>query len=204
MYIYDIKLPNKDQYSLHIKFSEKNISPPLNVSKKLYYLKEKIQSHRCISDISQETTYVILDCKNNEVYSYTFAAGDSGKTTKPYFTVKSKPVLNYKPVYLYKNSDVLTDVIRENEFYLTYYDVICDEGDNIITDLNFLKYLSDRLFYGRARVMVSKKLLVQIATYFPTSKEEFISLSGAGEKVYEYFGIEVVEYIRANYFNKKE
>ena len=102
MYKYDIRLPDKDQLSLHIKFDSGNISSPLNVSKKLSYLKEKIQSHRNISDVDNSATYVILNYNKEELFAQSFIPGERGKTSKPCFKEKIKPLVNYKTVYLYK------------------------------------------------------------------------------------------------------
>ena len=199
MYKYDIRLPDKDQLSLHIKFDSGNISPPLNVSKKLSYLKEKIQSHRNISDVDNSATYVILNYNKEELFAQSFIPGERGKTLKPYFKVKIKPLVNYKTVYLYKGSDVLTEEEREKEIYLTCYETICDENGRIITDLKFLKYLSDYVYYNRVPLTSYRRLLVEIATYFPSTKEEFVGLYGAGEHIYEIFGKEIVELIRDKY-----
>jgi hypothetical protein len=201
MYKYDIRLPNKYQLSLHIKYDDGNISPPLNVSKKLSYLKEKIQSHRNISDVGKSATYVILNHKEDkeEIFAQSFMPGERGKTSKPYFKEKIKPLINYKTVYLYKDSAVLTEQERGEEMYLTCYEAICDEYGRIITDLKFLKYLSDYVYYNRVPLASYRRLLVEIATYFPSTKEEFISLYGAGEHVYEIFGKKIVELIRDKY-----
>lgn len=199
MYKYDIRLPDKDQLSLHIKFDSGNISSPLNVSKKLSYLKEKIQSHRNISDVDNSATYVILNYDKEELFAQSFIPGERGKTSKPYSKEKIKPLVNYKTVYLYKGSDVLTEEEREKEIYLTCYETICDENGRIITDLKFLKYLSDYVYYNRVPLTSYRRLLVEIATYFPSTKEEFVSLYGAGEHIYEIFGKEIVELIKDKY-----
>ena len=199
MYKYDIRLPDKDQLSLHIKFDNGNISSPLNVSKKLSYLKEKIQSHRNISDVDNYATYVILNYNKEELFAQSFIPGERGKTSKPYFKEKIKPLVNYKTVYLYKGSDVLTEEEREKEICLTCYETICDENGRIITDLKFLKYLSDYVYFERVPLTSYRRLLVEIATYFPSTKEEFVGLYGAGEHIYEIFGKEIVELIRDKY-----
>ena len=199
MYKYDIRLPDKDQLSLHIKFDSGNISSPLNVSKKLSYLKGKIQSHRNISDVDNSATYVILNYNKEELFAQSFIPSERGKTSKPYFKEKINPHVNYKTVYLYKGSDVLTEEKREKEIYLTCYETICDENGRIITDLKFLKYLSDYVYYKRVPLTSYRRLLVEIATYFPSTKEEFVGLYGAGEHIYEIFGKEIVELIRDKY-----
>jgi hypothetical protein len=196
---YDIRLTDKDQLSLHIKFDSDEISPPLNVSKKLSYLKEKIQSHRNISDVDKPATYVIINYNKEELFAQSFMPGERGKTSKPYFKEKIKPLVNYKTVYLYKGSDVLTEEEREKEIYLTCCETICDENGRIITNLKFLKYLSDYVYYDRVPLTSYRRLLVEIATYFPSTKEEFLGLSGAGEHIYEIFGKDIVELIRDKY-----
>ena len=199
MYKYDIKHPNKEQFSLHIKFDEEHISFPLNVSQKISYLKNKIEAHRNISDINYATTYVILNYDKKVVFIRNFEVGEKGKTSKPYCIEKTINTENYRTVYLYKGSDVLTEVKRENEGCLTCYEVYCNKNGDIITDLNFLKYLSDYVYFHRVPLTSYRKLLVQIATYFPSTKEEFISLVGAGEKTYQVFGKEIVELIKDKY-----
>ena len=200
MYKYDIRLPNKEQLSLHIKYEADNLlSAPINISKRLSYLKNKINSHRNISNINEPAIYVVLNYKNEEIFTQHFAPGEKGRTSQLHFKEKSKPLVRYKTVYLYKGSNILTDTLKENEIPLTSYEVICDEDGKIITDLTFLKYLSDYIYYNRTPLGSYRKLLVQIATYFPTTKEEFIHLSGAGEKVYEIIGKDFVELIRDLY-----
>ena len=127
-------------------------------------------------------------------------SGERGHTSKPYFKEKIKPLVNYKTVYLYKGTAVLTEQVRDKEMYLTCCEAICDDDGKIITDLKFLKYLSDYVYYERVPLTSHRRLLVEIATYFPSTKEEFISLYGAGEYAYEVFGEKITELIRDKYY----
>ena len=206
MYIYDIKLPNKKQYSLHYGKNEDECLKrnPINVSQKISYLKSKIKSHRDTTDIHEEACYLILSPKKEVVFIKNYFKGEKGNGTSPYTvssTASSETVIEYKSVFLYKDNDELTTELIDSEIPLTYYEVLCYEG-KIITDLKLLKILSDHLYYGRFPIMIPKSLLVQIATYFPTNEEEFLELKGAGPKIYSAFGTYAVQIVE-NYFHQR-
>ena len=55
-----------------------------------------------------------------------------------------------------------------------------------------------------AYTIISNKGLVSLATYHPTTKEEFISLYGLGEITYQSFGIRFINAIKAFTANKHE
>lgn len=73
------------------------------------------------------------------------------------------------------------------------FDVIVDDAGNIITDTQILKNLRNI----RAEIasqnklplycICSNKTLVQLATYKPKTKEEFLSIKGIGEKWYDNY-----------------
>ena len=46
MYIYDIISQNKGQYALLMSYDNEYWGAPLNVNKKVYYLKNKMKAHR--------------------------------------------------------------------------------------------------------------------------------------------------------------
>lgn len=74
------------------------------------------------------------------------------------------------------------------------FDIITDDEGNIITDITLLKRLREkRAILAKesnvpAYVIMNNNALVNLATYHPISKEEFISLYGLGEKKYEKYG----------------
>ena len=202
MYIYDIKLPNNNQYSLHYGKNENEClrCSPLNVSQKVSYLKSKIKSHRDISDTNEEACYIILTPKKEVVFIKNYSKGEKGNGTSPYSKCP-ETVQEYKAVFLYMHNDELTTELRKSELPLTYYEALC-YGGKIITDLKLLKILSDHLHYGSFPIMVPKSLLVQIATYFPTNEEEFLELKGAGPKIYSAYGIYAVQIVE-DYFRQR-
>ena len=50
-----------------------------------------------------------------------------------------------------------------------------------------------------AYTIISNKGLVSLATYRPTTKEEFVSLYGLGETTYQSFGIKFITAIKDFY-----
>ena len=63
-----------------------------------------------------------------------------------------------------------------------------------------LMFLYDFRFYNRIPVIITSDALVSLATYKPTTKEEFVSLRGLGPKVYDKCG-EI--FLKATFFKKR-
>lgn len=165
MYKYDIRYATPNQLTLMF------LGFPLNVSKKKTYLIEKMKAHRDIMCSNPETsssaTYEIIDSEGVVVFSYTFEQDEKGYAKEPYNKIK-KDTVKY---------------VNRNGFML-----ITDEEGNVLTDEKLLQYLYDFRFNTLIPVIISNKALVSMATYKPSTKEEFISLAGLGEKIYDKCG----------------
>lgn len=85
------------------------------------------------------------------------------------------------------------------------FQVVADDEGTILTNMGLLAYLRS----VRAQIMkeekrpaytiISNKGLVSLATYRPTSKEEFISLYGLGETTYNSYGARFINAIKEFY-----
>lgn len=96
-----------------------------------------------------------------------------------------------KTVYCYVDGETREEIEKEP------FQVICDENEEIITDLKLLKILYDMRFAKRFPVMITDKALVSLATYKPLSKEEFVALAGLGEGTYRVCGEEFINVIKS-------
>lgn len=82
------------------------------------------------------------------------------------------------------------------------FDVIVDNTGNIITDIEVLKTLRNiRIKIASQKKLppyciCSNKTLVQLATYKPKTKEEFIKIKGIGEKWYENYAHYFIDTIK--------
>jgi superfamily II DNA helicase RecQ len=81
-------------------------------------------------------------------------------------------------------------------FPLTSYEAICDSEGTIVTDLALLKTLAEYLNRNVVPVMVTKKVLVGLATYKPQDKDSFVNLAGSGEKLYDKCGERFITLIK--------
>ena len=196
MYKYDIPFPNKEQYTLLFGHDAKSLIP-INVSKNVAYLKAKMKAHRDEIGADSIGIYSIVAPDGTLAFTHTFNKGEQGNGNIPYHVIAPKPNIIYKRVYLYGSADCLTEVKREREHPITFYDAICHADGTIATDLNLLKRLSDFLFHERIPVIVTKKALVSMATYLPQDKESFIRLPGSGEKLYNKCGERFISEIRS-------
>ena len=85
------------------------------------------------------------------------------------------------------------------------FQVVADDEGNILTDMELLLHLRSI----RAQIMkeekraaytiIGNKGLVSLATFRPTSKEEFVSLYGLGETTYKSYGARFIQAIKAFY-----
>ena len=135
----------------------------------------------------------ILDAETDEklyFFGYTMIAPprakEGEKPPKPrYCTVKINTIR-----YSFLNGE------KQEEIEKVPIRVICDENDNIITDLKLLEYLYHIRFVRQFPVMITNNALVSMATYMPSSKEEFIALNGLGEGIYRVCGEEFISAIQ--------
>lgn len=87
------------------------------------------------------------------------------------------------------------------------FSVVVDNEGQIITDMALLaqlRTLRSQLSKDEKRpayTIISNKGLVSLATYKPTTKEEFISLYGLGEVTYQSFGNKFINAIKEFYNN---
>lgn len=180
MYKYDIPFPNKEQYTLLFGHDTKS-SIPINVAKSVSYLKTKMKAHRDEMGAEDIGVYSIVAPDGSLTYTRTFNKGELGNSSAPYHVIAPKPNIIYKRVYLYDPAADLTEIEREQEYPITFYDTICNADGTIATDLKLLKHLSNFLYCERIPVMVTKKALVSMATYLPQDKESFVKLAGTGK-----------------------
>lgn len=190
MYKFDIPSPKKDQYTLLYN------GYPINVAKSVAYLKAKMKAHR--DDIGAKETgiYSITSPDGATVFSYVFNEGEAGNSTAPYHVVGQRPNITYKTVYMYDADEPLSETERENTLPITTFEVICNEDGSVLTDLKLLKILSDLLYHEHIPVMVTRKALVNMATYLPQDKESFVSLAGIGDKMYNICGERFISAIK--------
>ena len=75
---------------------------------------------------------------------------------------------------------------------------MCDKDGNILTDEEFLAEIGDYIWMRKPPFpcMIKKALQVSLATSKPTCKEEFLKCKGAGEKLYEKCGEELMNFIK--------
>ena len=164
MYKYDIPYPKPDQLSLNIN------GIPINISKRKDYLISKMKAHRremVLSGADECAKYEILDYHGNIILRKQYKKGEYDQTNSEYHVKKEKKI-NY---------------IRNGDFNL-----IADDSGNILTDEKMLMFLYDFRFHNRIPVMITNDALVSRATYKPKTKEEFVSLHGLGQKVYDKCG----------------
>ena len=82
------------------------------------------------------------------------------------------------------------------------FDVIVDNAGNIIADLEVLKVLRSTRSEIATQIkrqpfcVCTNKTLVQIATYKPKTKEEFLAINGVGEKRYDKYAHYFIEAIK--------
>ena len=203
MYIYDIVSQNKGQYALFMSYDGEYWGAPLNVAKKVYYLKNKMKAHRdemVEYGYDDMVYYRIVDYDQNVVFTHCFQKGEKGGSNVSYHveSIKSKTV--YKTAYLYDYTDEIILEEKEGVFPVTTFEVICDDDGNVKTDLKLLKLIGTFLYRERIPVIVSKKAQVALATYMPLSKETFIELPGCGEKMFLKCGDKLIELIKAYLF----
>lgn len=205
MYKYDILLPQKGQFSLLVSYDGVSWSNPLNVSKKVYYLKSKMKSHRdeMIKEGCDEKAYYrILDYDQNVVYEQCFQKGEKGESTKPYNIESPKTKTNYIKAYVYEYFGEIVTEERPDSFPITSFDVICDDDGKVLTDLKLLQMLSTFLYKERIPLL-SHKPKVPIATYLPLSKETFVKLPGCGEEIFDKYGDRIIGFLNS-YLNTKK
>lgn len=164
MYKYDIPYPKIGQLSLSIN------GVPINISKRKDYLVSKMKAHRkemLLAGVDECAEYEISDHHGNIIYRKQYNKGEYDQTNSKYHVEKEKKI-NY---------------IRHGDFNL-----IADDSGNILTDEKLLMFLYDFRFHNRIPVMITNDALVSLATYKPTTEEEFISLHGLGQKIYAKCG----------------
>ena len=143
---------------------------PINVSKKKSYLMEMMYAHRAsvceANGVCPATKYEI---------SKFFSEGEKVFSEEPYHKIKKEKV-NY---------------VSKNGFNL-----IADEEGKIITDEELMHVLYDLIYVCRLPISNSREVAVQLATYKPTTKDEFVSLKGLGEKKYDKCGELLMDVIK--------
>ena len=150
-------LPDKEHYYLNHSIDGINYFP-INMSKRLDYLKGKIGPHRnCQTNNEESAHYSITDYDGNVLYTRDYQPGVSAKTSKPYHIETPKPKASYTTAYIDKS--VLRYVDGENKEVIEKepFEVICDSEGAIKTDLALLKYLYDYRYYQRFPIMITKK-----------------------------------------------
>ena len=180
MFKYDIPYAKEGQMTLILN------GIPINVSKKKSYLQDKMNAHRvsvCESDNScPAASYEIIDTNGEIVFSKTFVEGETAVSKEPYSNV-SKETIQY---------------VNKNGFNL-----IADEEGNIKTDEELLSLLYNVIYLYRLPISNSRQASVQLATFKPVNKNEFVSLKGLGEKTYDKCGEVILEVIK-KYLNKSD
>ena len=179
MFKYDIPYAKEGQLTLLVN------NVPINVSKKKSYLIGKMNAHRVDCGKGYEAVYSIVDTDGNVVFSRRFAEDEDGTTSVPYRTQKKETVC-----YVLKNG----------------FSLIADESGKIKTDEELLAYLYDFRFYNTIPVMITNTALVSMATYKPTTEEEFVKLKGLGQKTFDKCGklfINAIEEFLDNQHNSK-
>lgn len=173
MYKYDIPYPKEGQMTLTLD------GIPINVSKKKSYLMEKMYAHRasvCEADgVCPATKYEIIEADGKVVFNKFFSEGEKVFSEEPYHKIKKEKV-NY---------------VSKNGFNL-----IADEEGKIITDEELMDVLYNLIYVCRLPISNSREVAVQLATYKPTTKDEFVSLKGLGEKKYDKCGEFLMDVIK--------
>lgn len=101
-----------------------------------------------------------------------------------------------------KKAEVHTVSYEEKFIEKDGFSVVVDNEGNIITDMELLARLRGiRAAIAReenrpAYTVITNKGLVSLATYRPTTKEEFVSLYGLGETTYQAFGARFISAIK--------
>lgn len=104
-----------------------------------------------------------------------------------------------------KKAQVHTIDYQEKFIEKDGFSVVVDNEGQIITDMQLLAHLRGlRAQIAKeekraAYAIISNKGLVSLATYRPTTKEEFVSLYGLGETTYQSFGIKFITAIKDFY-----
>ena len=203
---YNIQNLNPKKYTLFYNFNGE-LWGGINSSKSVSYLKVKIKAHRdemvelVYNDIGN---YCIKNSNKEIIFTQSFQKDERGNSNVPYHVETQKPPIKYKKAYLYdKQGDIIVEK-RTDVFAIIIFDVICNDTGEIVTDLKFLKSLSDFIIYKRIPVMVKSKAQVSMATYFPQTKEEFVKLPGCGEKMYGKCGEMIMDFIKLYLDGKSE
>ena len=150
----------------------------INVSNRLSSLKEKIKQHRCLENDNgnfEEVIYYIKDLDGGIVYSRTYQEGALSTTKEPY----------------HKNNKKFVNKVNVDGF-----EVICDENNNIITDINLMHVIYNYIYIERLPITNNKIVSVSLATYKPLTKDEFLKCDGLGEKIYNKCGEELLMLIK--------
>lgn len=126
---------------------------------------------------------------------------------------KSVPIPQHKPVKTKTEKRKKVDVhkVKRSLNYIEKdgFSIIVDEEGQIITDIKLLSYLRGvRAKIAKdknvpAYIVISNKGLVSLATYRPSSREEFIKLQGLGEGTYAAYGNDFMKAIKDFQENSK-
>ncbi len=114
-----------------------------------------------------------------------------------------------------KVENVVEDEIKERKYAQVHrtqtklrtiekdgFEIIVDDEENILTNMELLKFLRKKRNSIAAKLgvpayaVISNKGLVSLATYKPETKEEFIKLYGLGEKTYQSYGADMINYMK--------
>ncbi|MDE5592798.1 MAG: HRDC domain-containing protein, partial [Clostridiales bacterium] len=115
--------------------------------------------------------------------------------------IKEKPVQTERRV-----AQVHTTKYSEKFIEKDGFQVVTDDDGNILTNMDLLyrlRSLRSRIMKEENRpayTIISNKGLVSLATYRPTTREEFISLYGLGEMTYNAYGMRFIQEIK-NFFS---
>ena len=118
-----------------------------------------------------------------------------------------KPVKNTPVKEGRKKPQVHTVEYQEKFIEKDGFSVVVDNEGQIITDMKLLSHLRGlRMQLAQKEqkapyMIIKNKGLVSLATYRPTTKEEFINLNGLGETTYNNYGILFVSAIKEFYNN---
>jgi ssDNA-binding Zn-finger/Zn-ribbon topoisomerase 1 len=118
-----------------------------------------------------------------------------------------KPVKNTPVKEERKKPQVHTVEYQEKFIEKVGFSVVVDNEGQIITDMKLLSHLrSLRMQLAKKEqkapyLIIKNKGLVSLATYRPTTKEEFINLNGLGETTYNNYGVLFANAIKEFYNN---
>ena len=130
----------------------------------------------------------VLDCVANSVNPYT---GEVITGIDNLLKIKLKEIaerVDFISCDLKNKKSEEIKTIKRGDF-----DVIVDNAGNIITDIEVLKVLRSIRSEIATQIKLppycvcSNKTLVQLATYKPKTKEEFLAIKGVGEKWYDNY-----------------